>query len=92
MDQFNRFNKELEEARQSNELLQNEIFIKAVERVLNDYAKTEERLILEDNQKDFREQMKRVQHSAMMRRCLLDVVDVLNVYVNKGDAIRSLDE
>ena len=92
MDQFSRFNKELEEARQANELLQNEIFIKAVERVLNDYAKTEERLILEDNQKDFREQMKRVQHNAMMRRCLLDAVDVLNVYVNKGDAIRSLDE
>ena len=91
MDQFNRFEQELEEARQANELLHNEIFIKAVSQVLNDYARTEERLVLDDNQKDFREQMKRVQHHASMRRCLLDVIAVLDGYVNKGDAIRSLD-
>ena len=46
---FDRFSKELEEAPSSwCELLDNDSFVKAVSNVLNRYAETEERLILED--------------------------------------------
>ena len=90
--EINRFEKELEEARQAAELLQNPVFFGAVSTVMNRYAETEERLVLEDNQQDFREQMRRVQHLAMMRRCLLDVVSELEAIVNKGDALRALEE
>ena len=92
MIEINRFEKELEEARLAGELLNNNSFVKAVSIVLNRYAETEERIILEDNSKDFREQARRVQHQALARRCLLDVVAELTAMVNKGDAIRSLDD
>lgn len=89
---FNVFDKDLEEARRASELLENDIFFKAVEKVLTKYAQTEEMLVLEDNQKDFREQMRRVQHNAMMRRCLLDVVSEIEAIITKGEAIRSLED
>ncbi len=90
--QFDRFEKELEDARQAGELLNNPVFSKAVSKVLNEYAKTEERLVLEDNGQEFREQMRRVQHLATMRRCVLDVVSELDAMIQKGNDLRSLEE
>lgn len=87
MTQFNRFQDiaSSELADQAEFLLNNPVFLLAVEEVLNDYAAMEEK-VLTDNEKEVREITARIKHHAMMRRGLLDAVRKLNTILRRVES------
>ena len=75
---FDRFSKDkIIEGQQSALLLDNPIFLTAVQRILERYAESEEKLVMDETH-DVREATARIRRNAMMRRALLDVVEELN--------------
>ena len=90
--QFNRFkNDKIQDGIDADSLLNNDIFISAVEEVLNNYAENEEKLIADDSI-DVREATARIKKNAMMRRALLDVVSELENIVFAGKDAKLDDE